>query len=838
MIANPYQVIVTADVPARGADPGQALIQFVPTECVLTWSWGLQPSTALIDWVSASTQAIVPVADMKIELRRRSDAAVLHTFYGLCRSVAPKTGSDGRSTFQEFVDTRDFLQWDMIYGMWNQRESKLVNGHWVRRYWHILPYNANLMLKTYTNAPYQAYQILDFMFNAPTVESPWARFYHPSLLNVVYGVDCLSGKKLGTAILEITERCGLVFTLQGGKYQLIWALKGAGTVPPPPATSDQRRLGTALSGNPTRIRVLGDRNIYQVLNLQLEPDWLAGWQDFYDLDWFADDLYQHERTEGGTPYNAVPGDGQGIIGRQLASARARTITVGQYANLRDFRDASGWQFRDTRKYGGRSRLQMPAALYIANILFRAFRPPAGFALRNADGNWVNVFSLELLDRAVVEVFHDPLTGNMSYETDVISAGNGYAIAQGYQVGLDGFKTLRPRQFRASDWLGGQATWQHLSFTTDDSGEGTKFILFDAPVISSSELIQDIVIGGVTQSYAGLKSRARVVAPPVRAALTFAAERFSYVAGAGTRDDVENVPGLFAELVAFANGALPLQMPYADGLTASQKAANLAAVLLNRQFYYQLGGWVDPVVSGIQLSAVIDRVTLRYNANGTSEEVDLTNERSRAVVATVGGGYAAQVEPERDFDRRAQLLHLLPGQRELIEEARQQELVALAFQANPQAMQQVLAAFHAMMGLDAPPAVVVTDPAFDPGSLPALPLGTPMWRAGNEAALAHGDAVDALGNEVFLGVTVFDQESAAGPIRVTAAGDQGVVVARVQGPINAGDVVGLGDTVQTYLVGSPTQASVGTALEAVGGAVVALARVRVSGGGGGDLPVWL
>jgi hypothetical protein len=427
---------------------------------------------------------------------------------------------------------------------------------------------------------------------------------------------------------------------------------------------------------------------------------------------------------------------------------------------------------------------------------------------------------------------------------VISAGNGYAIARGYQVGLDGFKTLRPKAFRTQDWLASQSVWQHLTFQTDDSGEGTKFILFDQPVINSGDLIQDVTISGINQGFGALKAGAAVTAPPVRAALTFAAERFSYFAGIGTKDDTENVNGLFAELVTSAAGGGCTQLPYADGQTALAKAQFLAATLLNRQYIYDYGGWVDPDIKGQQLTSMIDRVSLRYNAHGTDEEVDLTNERRRNVsyYSLPNGAIVpvAQSEPDRDYDRRQQLLQLLPGQRELKEEARQMQALALGLKHNPRLVKTLVEAFHTTMGLDAMPATVFMDPIYNPGALPALAAGTPIWRqAGSEAVMAHGDLVTPTGDEVFLGVTVFDQEKPAGPIRVTGTGDNGVVLARVKGPVGQGSAVGLGgDAVQTYLVGNPN-VGVGTALQAVADGVTALIRVRAAGGGGGGgFPVWL
>ena len=65
---------------------------------------------------------------------------------------------------------------------------------------------------------------------------------------------------------------------------------------------------------------------------------------------------------------------------------------------------------------------------------------------------------------------------------MISATNGYAIYQGYQAGQDMYKTLRPEHFQLDQWVDAQNSWQHATFQVDDSGEGTQFIIFDAPVV--------------------------------------------------------------------------------------------------------------------------------------------------------------------------------------------------------------------------------------------------------------------------------------------------------------------------------------------------------------------
>jgi len=849
---NDYSVQVRVEGLARGSGT-QPYLEFPAAQCVCTWSWGLQPATALIDWVTMEQQpALLPLSLLTIEMRQGEE--LCHTFYGICKQVAPTMGVEGFSTAQEFVDSRELLQWDVMCCAFNKRESRLVDDGtgrlvWRRRYWHIFPRDFDAQRKTYTNGPLTAIQIMDQMFSSPTCECPWERVYHVALAQPVYDFDCLSGKKLGTCLVELSEALGCQFTLMGGRYRLVWCVRGAGETPAAPANSDQRRTGLALSGNPSRVRLLGDRDFYQVMNLELEPDWLPAWQAFWNLDELARDLFDNEALEAdcagvaaGTRYNAIPSDVGQLTGRYLASARARVITVGAYAALRDARSGDGEQFRDYRKFGGRSRLQMPAALYIGAVIFRAFRPPRTFRLRNGYGKWLDLWSLDLVEQGLVEVTHDPATGIMTWEQDVISAGNGYAICQGYQVGQDGYKTLRPEHFKLDQWVAGQNTWQRATFQTDDSGEGVKFIIFDAPVVKSADLIRASADGGV---YPVMNSAAVLQAPRVRASLIFLAEPYSYVAGTGTKDEVVNVPGLLGQLVCEADGSSMTELPYADGYTANQKAFGIAGSLLNRQFMYDQGGYLVQGWNGTQLSEVIGRVTVRYGVDGASEEVDFSTERDRNVTAEANGAVVLHVPPERDFDRRAQLLNLLPGQRELREEARQLRLVGASLRQNPKLARTMLEAFAQAFGLDAMPAAAYVDPdmldsAPLSGVASSLLAGTPLFKeSGDGVTLSPlGGPGDVTADDpVFVGVTVLDGQRVDGPVHVTAMGDNGVIYARVMGPVNTNDAVGLpGDGVQAHLSGSP-KLTVGNVLEAVDDGQIQLVPVRTSGGGGGD-PVWL
>jgi uncharacterized membrane protein YgcG len=226
---------------------------------------------------------------------------------------------------------------------------------------------------------------------------------------------------------------------------------------------------------------------------------------------------------------------------------------------------------------------------------------------------------------------------MKWEAGLPLDGNGYAIVQGYQVGQDAFRTLKPESFNVADFLAQQEVWQAAQFQVDDTGEGVPFVIFDEPVIRSADLFEQTAD---TNDFPVLRARFTLTVPPVRACLVFAGERFQYVAGEGPRDQAETVANLNGEFVTTAHGETALEeLPYADGKGVARKAAEIAEVLLRRPFQYAEGGYRVQGSNGTQLSSLIDRVSVHVTPQGVWEEVDFTKERQRDAF-----------EPERNLDR--------------------------------------------------------------------------------------------------------------------------------------------------------------------------------------------
>lgn len=806
----------------------------------LTSSWGAQPATALLTYVKELAEdesirdgGVAVNAYLELDYAGR-------TFYGVCKSDNTIDSSSGKERIIQFEDLRTYLAWDYVFGAWNLVETVIathpVSGlvSRVKRFRHLLPANYLAGVWTYTSTPYTAAQILNFAFNAPTLGLVWTCLYHPDQTAYpVLRVDAREGKRLDALLAEISDRQGLTFT-SDVKLQLRWCRKGelfpGETVVPGaldvqnnyvfPENADQCRIGFTASDQPTRVLVVGSSNLYQCLNLTLAPDWATGWAVFKgDAELFVDRIYStwiDPDTE--VAFNAFPDDPDHSIGYFSARALAQQLTVREFAAHEDAEDpGTGEAFRDYRKFAGRARLDMPCMLYIDQVVFRAFRPPATVTLW---GVAVPTAALRLVDVMLAKVTHDEVTGALTADPTAPLESNGYAVIKGHMVLDDLFDGVRADRFRLDRWTALQDLWKKASFQTDDSGDGTQFVLFDAPVIRSENLIE------MKDGYAVFKANATIEAATVKASLTFEAERFIWASqnDPATRDLTINESDLRREIVYDVATGNYVEMPYADGQTPQQKAAVLGAVALTRQFTVMQGGFRRYFVAGdvaTRLSGFYDRVTVYFGHDGHYEEVDFANERARSAF-----------EPEREYDRNLASRAEFPGQAQLRIRQEQDELMAASLKQSPSFYRSLGEAFRRFIG-HADPVV----PAQIASGTGTLPVGTPLWRApmpvaGGSNTQAVMPASSSSTHSVFVGVVPRDAEPADGNLKVQATGQ---LLVRVKGPVAVRDTVSQSaghDYLEASIAVASTAPSVGMALQSIPDTSVRLILVQTGGTGGG------
>jgi hypothetical protein len=804
---------ITVATPPRGGGT-QAGATFIAQSMNASFAHGVSPGTATIVYVG-NTVPLQTGCYVSI-------AMGLHLFIGICKSDVLDVGSrEGTRRVLNFSDLREYLQWDYVFCAFNKPDVRLVGSVRVKRWKHIYPADFGRYTWTYTDQPLMGWQIVNAVLgyqwtSGGTVGSPWVwdltgnGLFPAGILNFpIYDIDCLGGRRLDAFLSEICEKAGCVLSLMStsnAAYRLVFTRKGYGGQAVFPANvSDDMRLGVAISGKATNVRVMGERNLYQVLEVPLAKDWATAWEQFPTFESFADDIFRRgTNPQNGVRYNNTVQYGlddskENIIGRQLALARALEMTVAQYVAMREQAVlGEGTPFLDTRKYAGRSRMDVPVALYLSTLLYRAYRPSPGFTVKTRDGGFMPLESCELADRLLCKVTHDPVTGLMTADTTQPMEGNGYAIAKGYMVGADLFKTVRSDQFRLDFFTNAATVWQHTSFQIDDSGEGVRFVIFDEPVITAENLLVQV------QGHVVINAEFTLVVPQVKAALVFEGEPFSRWNGTWpnvSRDLVENVGGLRAEVVwPKADYSQDLiEIVYADGKTANQKADEFSTALLTQQFYYVEGGYkyiynpkTPASAFGVQLSSLIDRVQITTSPQGTWEVVDFTNERARD-----------NFEPERELDRATQNNSLFPGQANLRTRADDARKLAAAFRSVRGLAKRLTDLVNGTLGNDDPLLITWYGPQWPIPANQKVPVGrvvrggqpsppSTQAQVGSNTVARWPKQTDTTTYDpttliTFIGVTVRDNEDAFKPFKVQHTG---VALVKVRGPVTAGDSVGM------------------------------------------------
>lgn len=815
-----FSVLVQASTPPRGGGQ-QSAVSFAAKYMSLTTSWGVNPAEARVTYVGTSgvPAPLTTGALIRLQLAGR-------TYWGICKTDNAVEGTGGRERTLQFVDMRFFLTKDTVFGVFNMSISQTVNGQRVKRYWHILPADIETGIKTFTDHPKSAAQIIYLLLTAPTVKSPWYNGFAPVIYHAeqitqpVFGIDCEGGKTLGAALMEVCEKQGMTLTVtssDANPYQLVFARKGDGLFPTWPGgklyppNSSPRRDGFALTENPTLVRIIGSRNLYQVFNVPLQPDWNAAWQVFADFNNFVDDVYLRLATatdfgEGatfvatGTPYKDIqdnpanPATNQHLVGRQLARARALVMTVGEYAALREDVD-----FSDHRLFSGRSRMTMPVSLYVSQLLFKAYRPPGELTW---GGVTRPLMSLNMANRMLVAVSYDPATGRMLPDYEQPIEGNGFVVAQGYQVGADLFEAVRPERFDLARWRQVQNVWQPVGMQIDASGEDGDFIILDTMVIRSQDLVQTV------NGHIVFKANPTITTPEIRATLCFEAEKFFWVEGNGDTQHNQAEPGLSRECVV-VNGVVT-ELAYADGRTASQKAQEIALSLLNADAVFRSGGFERYLVGtdvALPLNPMYDRITIDFSTSGLKEVVDYTNQRE-----------PQSYQLERDFDRREMEKSLLPGQADLMERARMERKIAAALRLDPYMRGEAVKSYPGNAPGSLGTTTVVTTSLFVAGNLEeTIPAGELVWVEAKAEDRQNSTAAairDVRETQIPFGVILREGEKTNRELKAQTGGE---ALVRVLVPV--------GDTSRKILTGAPVFAHYIEPNEVVDGGGIAMLSDR-------------
>lgn len=752
----------------------------------LTYSWGGSPASAsIVAKGSSSLSADDPVV---LTLGALS-------FHGkVVSDPIDVTDSEGAKYQFAVVDNRELLKEDIVTCRFNKVVILADNpatptiDRW-KRYEHIYPDDWSAQDRTWTDSPHSAEEILDYLFEAPTLNHSWTREYHDAQDGPVHEIDCNHGKSLLNAVQEVTDAQGLVFTLDG-ESTLRWGRKGEDDAPEPSADDCYDvSSGQSINTNATRITVVGDPDRYQELFIDLEPDWLAAWEAFW-----IEPLWLAEVEARFGPF------ADDDAGRAELAAKARTVTVQEYA----VEAATPANYLDRGKFNGICRAALPAWTYLTKIVWHAYRVPRTYTV-----NGIALDNLTMVENMLIGVEGDLDTGEITVKEpdELYPPGAGFIMAKGQQIGIIDPRTQRT--ITEEQLTNAREKWAPCNeFHLDKE---SYVVVFDDAVFIPGADDEGLFVFP-NHEVAGLDDASplwNIVAPnaaataapaAVKACLIFDAELFSREYGTGRRATTEYVSGLNFHSI-LDEGANVREITYQDSEGAEDKAEAYADSKITNQVTYAFGGFTRKGAAGTVLNSAMDRVTVSYGTGGLSERIEYTKERG-----------PSHFTPERELERRETEKDRYPGERKLQQEVR--DLLAIA--AISRAGRPPVRAYDTAAEVMATPVGCLHSAPRAVKLASAKPAGTVIWLDDD------GDPADA--GASFGGVVI-----AEGSVGRVALATQGTVPVLVKGPFIAGDAVGADDNSPPVVVVGGRRA-VGVVQGAYTGSETVLVQVRLGAGG--------
>jgi hypothetical protein len=737
----------------------------------LTRAWGVNPASgtgrAFGGFINPDTPVTLSVGGL--------------TFHGIVSNCV-EVEDDGRAYQIDLVDNRIRLAWDTVYCAFNmvevREDNPLTPGiDRQRRYKHILPRDWETGIETISVDPLTAQEILQYLRDSPDVHFGWSFGAHTNLKTPLLDLDATQGKTLANVLQEICERCNLICTLDGPST-IRFATKGEGGAPvASPVNSSNRSRGLAL-GPPTRVRIVGDRNLYQVTPVNLEPDWNRNYEEYwYEAAWMV---------RVGALFN--------ITDPYECAARSKTITLREYCQKTSIANA------DDRLWQDIGRMEMPVWAYIQQVVYKSYRVPLNFVLNGK----IPLASLEIYDGLLCDLKWTTSGELTADKENPYPDASAFCIAQGQDIDLSDpllVEAITPAKLAAAREL-----WSPLNrFRIDQKN---KALIFEKATFipgsgaSSLFLHPNTISDDSTNKYElerlVVPNAAGTVSPAaIRASICFSAERYAKWFGAGLRQSVQYVAGLARHRVGL--GADAWEIPYLNNhKSADLLAADIALATLTEQVHIESGGHRRHGSAGTALNGSIDRVTARLQfedggeGEGISEDVDYSKERN-----------SKHFESERELERRQRAHDLFPGQKELKDDVRRIRMLG-----------KILPAFKSQTRAETPSDIVNTKGTATVflDSATTYPVGMPVFAATTQDTNDGYLTVSSSGG--FAGcLTVAGGPAIKGaPLPVA---NHGIVDCRVKGPFKRGDSVGVksGDnfasTSGAYLIGTVQQKYSGT-----------------------------
>jgi hypothetical protein len=813
---------------------GASLIRFSGTK-----AWGVGPASGQGNLIGDVTLDVGDYVSLNF-------SGLL--FSGVVSSVAESTSHTGGVITQfSVLDNRVRLQWQYVFGAWNMVDPNFgennrnvpepdssqyassdtsgglddvaldddtddfadsaapgsltgpSTGEERRKYWHILPTNWKAQIKTFSDEPLTVKDILNSGMGSAWGSFGFKRTFHAVQDTVpAIGIDALNGKSCSSFISEISSIMGLDVYLKGSR-ELVWDRKGSETFVVPDAPVDGgvggclEDSGRALATWPTRVRVVGDPALVQVPNIVLEKDWAEGWEDYLsELKWIrrVGEIYE------------LTSDAVAVVAKR--NALARQITVQEYITKAG---EAPVDFADRRSWGQLSRMDIPAWIYLNEIVFRSYRIPEDFEFEGVPLSSLNIHE-GLLCGVEAPVDGDDVAYR-SAPVEFYPSAKAFVMAKGQPLDLVDLRSYD--QFIDDRESGDLEQWQGVNDFEIDAWHSS--IRFSGPMfLDGDESAGESLYVRPNKGQGGYPDRSTSVSdtdyeslrvlnpnfkmkvPEVTACFVFEVGKWSAAYGSGPRRLSHYARNLSQHILVDADNisdgvkvldegplsdgvAAMKEVLFQNGLTCGEFSEKISESLIARDSAIESGTYRSYGIGGFELSPAVDRVTTTIDqAGGIVEVVELVLERGTE-------GFVSEVDQEL----RSRTKELFPGQAALREEVKKIKTLGtlLARKKNhPTARNAVQsfadAGYKAVGDQNVSPQRIEDSGGVGPAD------GGGDWKAGDIVWLDKNGKPDASGSR-FGGVVMDSSGGSAGSTFNTAV--RGVVPTKVMGPFSGGDVVG-------------------------------------------------
>lgn len=790
-----------------------------------TRSWGIEPASA------SGTGVVQSGGNPTFGAGDYVSYSIMGvSFYGICSSMERlRSIAEGDEWAFALVDNRIRLRWAVVFGQWNMEEDPserlgdhppeqvstldeysggevgldngvdfvrgvesemgsprpLISygtGKVKRMFRHIHPAHWRAQISTYTEIPHTAAKILQEAVKGSKGGASLGLNLHTALYKPSFEVDANSGMSLAALVSQIADAAGLQVTLDGtGTLRFDRRNKGGDVQIP--ANSHVRRLGKAISSDPTKVRVVGGARLIQVNNIELLPDWADGYEYHYNEHIWLEEVERIMADSGPQQF------GTAAYYAEVA-AYARTITLREYV---DWKGPGTFLFRfdDPGYWRGVKRMDLPVWTYLREIVFRSYRATSHAETNQLVGDLFGIpmSSMELHEGLICDCNIDTSSDDepirySEHDAALYPGGAAFIAVKGQP--LDILDSMVADGMCAGNMDNSRDKWSNVNdFTLDPKRMSVHFtrpVFKDGGVddredryllrypnrsggVASGEPLEgladdspyaDIVVPNPDYKIAGAK---------VFASFVFKVGIFYRDFGSGAKWTSYHAPGI-AEHLLVAGDTAPahtqeydgdtgvptppdggfLEVLYENGGTAKEAAEEASAGMIVRTGLEESGEFVRIGAAGTHLTKGIDRITTRLTReDGLVEVVEFAKPRPSR-------GFRSS----KEIAERVKNEELFDGQRELKKDVEYLRAISKlnrqAANRSPASAGRTYNSISDVLGKSAGNSS--SDARQLPNPSQVFPEGANSWKAGDLVWLDKEGNV-SLSGRLFGGVCVID-----------------------------------------------------------------------------------